>query len=219
MSAPEAPFLERTPVMLSALEHYDYCPRQAGLILLEDGYADDASTVRGTLLHHRVHEPGEDNRPGVRTLRALPVWHHGLGLTGVCDVVEIYDDGTVLPVEHKSGPYTPGGPADVQAAAQAMCLEERLRTTIDSAAVYSSADRRRHTISMDGDLRARVVGTAERVREVMDETRLPAPAADQRCRRCSMNITCMPKVLANHKKFDKLRGALFSPAPETDWDD
>ncbi|WP_231640836.1 CRISPR-associated protein Cas4 [Nocardiopsis sp. NRRL B-16309] len=219
MSTPEAPPRELTPVMLSALEHYDYCPRQAGLILLEDGYADDAATVRGTLLHHRVHEPGEDNRPGVRTLRALPVWHDGLGLSGVCDVVEIHADGTVLPVEHKSGSYKPGGPADLQVAAQAMCLEERLCTTITSAVIYSSADRRRHTITVDGDLRARVRETAEHVRAVIEQTALPAPAADQRCRRCSMNITCMPKVLANHKKFATLRGALFSPAPETDWDD
>ena len=37
------------PVSLSALEHYAYCPRQAGLILLEEGFADDASTVRGTM--------------------------------------------------------------------------------------------------------------------------------------------------------------------------
>lgn len=73
MSPTPAPPVELTPVTLSALEHYAYCPRQAGLILLEDGYVDDAATVRGTLLHHRVHEPGEDNRPGVRTLRSLPV--------------------------------------------------------------------------------------------------------------------------------------------------
>ena len=45
-------------VPLSALEHYEYCPQQAGLILLEDGYADDAATTRGTILHQRVHEPG-----------------------------------------------------------------------------------------------------------------------------------------------------------------
>lgn len=56
---------ERILVPLSALEHYAYCPRQAGLILLEDGYADDANTVRGTLLHQRVHEPDEETRPGI----------------------------------------------------------------------------------------------------------------------------------------------------------
>ncbi|CAM5390844.1 hypothetical protein SCALM49S_05058 [Streptomyces californicus] len=38
-----------TQVSLSALEHYAYCPRQCGLILLEDFLTDDAATVRGTL--------------------------------------------------------------------------------------------------------------------------------------------------------------------------
>lgn len=117
-------------VPLSALEHFDYCPRQAGLILLEDGYADDAATIRGTLLHQRVHEPGQDTRAGLQTLRALPVWHEALGLTGVCDVVEIHPDGKIFPVEHKSGDYHPGGPADVQLAAQAMCLEEMFSTSV-----------------------------------------------------------------------------------------
>ncbi|WDZ92799.1 CRISPR-associated protein Cas4 [Nocardiopsis sp. HUAS JQ3] len=210
---------ELTPVALSALEHYEYCPRQAGLILLEDSYADDVSTVRGTLLHHRVHEPGQDNRPGVRTLRALPVWHHELGLTGVCDVVEIYDDGTVLPVEHKSGSYQPAGPADLQVAGQALCLEERLDVTIETAVVYSSADRRRHEVRVDTELRQRVAATAAHVRQVMEQMALPAPAADKRCRRCSMNILCMPKVLANHKKLNTLHGDLFAPSPEADWDD
>ncbi len=59
-------------VPLSALEHSHIAPGKPGLILLEDGYADDAATVRGTLLHQHVHEPGNDMRDGVRTLRALP---------------------------------------------------------------------------------------------------------------------------------------------------
>ena len=41
------PGLSQVP--LSALEHFDYCPRQAGLILLEDGFADDAATIRASL--------------------------------------------------------------------------------------------------------------------------------------------------------------------------
>lgn len=210
---------ELLPVPLSALEHYAYCPRQAGLILLEDGYADDVNTVRGTLLHQRVHDPGEDNRPGLTTLRALEVWHDDLGLTGVCDVVEMHSDGTVVPVEHKSGRYVPGGPADVQVAAQAICLEERLGTTIDTAVVYSAADRRRHRVSVDHELRRRVEETAERVRKVMTTRSLPPAAADARCRRCSMNTDCMPKVLTRSKKYDKLLAGLYTPAPEAEWDD
>lgn len=206
-------------VPLSALEHYAYCPRQAGLILLEDGYADDASTIRGTLLHQRVHEPAEETRPGVRTLRALPVWHDALGLNGVCDVVEILDDGSVLPVEHKSGPYKIGGPADVQVAAQAICLEERFNTAIPVAYIYSSGDRRRHPVELTAQLRERVIETAAAVREVMRRTALPAPEADSRCRGCSMNVSCMPKLLAGRRKYEQAAAELFVPMPEGDRDE
>jgi CRISPR-associated exonuclease Cas4 len=208
-------------VPLSALEHQEYCPRQAGLILLEDGFADDAATIRGTLLHQRVDEPGEELRAGVRTLRALPVWHDPLGLTGVCDVVEIYDDGRIIPVEHKSGAYLPGGPADVQLAGQALCLEEMFKTRISEGAIFSAADRRRHRVSISPALRQRVATAILNVHAIMQQERLPAPVSDKRCRLCSMNHICMPKVISGHRAFAKAEGALFTAAPGTDasWDD
>ena len=107
---PAADHLDLAQVPLSALEHYEYCPRQAGLILLEESYADDAATVRGSLLHQHVHEPGDDTRAGVRTLRALPVWSESLGMTGICDVVEIRADGGIVPVEQSPASTTPAGP-------------------------------------------------------------------------------------------------------------
>lgn len=210
---------ERLPVPLSALEHYAYCPRQAGLILLEDGYADDANTVRGTLLHQRVHEPDEETRPGLRTLRALPVWHDGLGLTGVCDVVELRDDGAVIPIEHKSGGYHKGGPADVQVVAQAMCLEERFKTTVPTGYIYAAADRRRHPVSIDDAARTRVLDLAEAVREVLSRTTLPVAVADRRCRGCSMNTLCMPRLLADQKRYRQALSERYQPIPESDWDD
>lgn len=117
-------------VSLSSLEHHAYCPRQAGLILLEQTWTDDVATVRGTLLHQRVDTPGNHGRGTVRTLHALPVWSDHHGLTGICDTVELHDDGRILPIEHKSGRYVPGGPADLQVAAQAMCLEEMFSRTV-----------------------------------------------------------------------------------------
>jgi CRISPR-associated exonuclease Cas4 len=208
-------------VPLSALEHHDYCPRQAALILLEDGYADDASTLRGVVLHQRVHEPSEETRAGIRTLRALPVWNDALGLTGVCDVVEIYDDGRIIPVEHKSGDYQPGGPADVQLAGQAMCLEEMFKTRIAEGAIFSASDRRRHRIALSPELRDRVTSTAMKVQAILGQERLPPALSDKRCRRCSMNHVCLPKVLAAQRAFTRAQVALFEISPGTDatWDD
>ncbi|RCV53958.1 CRISPR-associated protein Cas4 [Marinitenerispora sediminis] len=206
-------------VTLSALEHYAYCGRQAGLILLEDGYVDDAATTRGTLLHQRVHEPGIDTCGELRVLRALPVWSDTYGLTGVCDVVELRSDGHAIPVEHKSGDYTPGGPADVQLAGQAMCLEEMFGRTIPSGQIYSGTQRRRHRVAITDELRQRVLDTADAVRKLIQELSLPPPAADARCRRCSMNTSCMPKLLANQRSYTSAAAQLFRPAPEATWND
>lgn len=208
-------------VPVSALEHVEYCPRQAGLILLEDGYADNADTVRGSLLHQRVHEPGSESRDGVRMLRALPVWHDELGLTGVCDVVELHDDGRIVPVEHKSGSYVPGGPAEVQVGGQAMCLEHMFRTSVLAGAVFSAADRRRHDVPITAALRARVVAAAQGVRSLLSGVGLPAPVADGRCRRCSMNHVCLPRVLAGRRAYEGAAAALFTvrAEPASGWDD
>lgn len=209
----------RLQVSLSSLEHYSYCPRQATLILLEDGYADDSNTVRGTLLHSHVHDPGAESRPGIRTLRALPVWHDDAGLIGVCDVVEILANGTVVPVEHKSGAYQPGGPADVQLAGQAICLEERLSTRIDTGFIYAASDRKRHPVAIDDTLRERVTQTAEAIRSFIRRSELAPAVADSRCRRCSMNTTCMPKILKGRKAYQTLAAALFNPTPVRQWED
>jgi CRISPR-associated exonuclease Cas4 len=217
--AGEYPGLGQVP--LSALEHHEYCPRQAALILLEDGFADDAATTRGTLLHQRVDEPGEELRAGMRTLRALPVWHDGLGLTGVCDVVEIHHDGRIIPVEHKSGAYHPGGPADVQLAGQAICLEEMFKTRITEGAIFSAADRRRHRVALSPALRQQVKTSLANVQAIMSQQRLPSAVSDKRCRRCSMNHACMPRVLAGERAFARAAASLFTASPETDtaWDD
>lgn len=215
-AASDGPLIQ---VTLSALEHHAYCPRQAGLILLEDGYADDAATTRGILMHQRVHEPGHETRGAVRTLRALPVWHDELALTGVCDVVELHHDGRIIPVEHKSGSCIPGGPADVQVGGQAMCLEAMFGKPVPTAAVYSGTDRRRHTVAVDGALRQHVIDLAAAVRRTLAELTLPAAPADQRCRRCSMRDMCMPRLLSRPQAFSQATATLFRPSPEAAWDD
>ena len=150
----------------------------------------------------------------MRTLRALPVWHEGLGLTGVCDVVELYDDGRIVPIEHKSGNYVPGGPADVQLAGQAICLEEMFRTSIPAGAIFSAADRRRHEVRISVTLRARAAAAVQEVRVVLSRDGLPPPVADHRCRRCSINHVCLPRVLAGRRAYAMADAGLFKAAAE-----
>ncbi|MFC9431418.1 CRISPR-associated protein Cas4 [Streptomyces sp. NPDC056987] len=203
-------------VSLSALEHYAYCPRQCGLILLEDAFTDDAATIRGTHLHQRVDTPGNKGRGTVRTLHALPVWHDGYGLTGICDTVELHNDGRILPIEHKSGRYIAGGPADTQAAAQAICLEAMFHQPVPQAAIFSATDRRRHLITVDDALRTRVHDTTHAVRTLLEQSHLPAPTADTRCRRCSMATDCMPKMLAGTRRYHQALTTLYTPTDQQD---
>lgn len=205
-----------TQVSLSSLEHYAYCPRQAGLILLEQTWTDDAATIRGALLHQRVDTPGNHGRGTVRTLHALPVWNDRHGLTGVCDTVELHADGRVLPIEHKSGRYIPGGPADLQVAAQAMCLEEMFSRPVPQAVIHSGADRRRHTLTVDDTLRSRVLRTTDEVRNLVDRGRLPGPVADSRCRRCSLATDCMPELLTETGRYQQALTRLFRAYDQDD---
>ena len=201
---------EPPQVALSALEHYAYCARQAGLILLEDAFQDDVSTVRGTLAHQRVDQTGQESRPGIRTLYALPVWNDALGLTGTCDVVEIGPAGQVTPVEHKSGRYQPGGPADIQLAAQALCLEEMFSTVIRHGYIWSSADRKRHRVPVDHAARDSVARIADAVRALITTGRLPGPAPASRCRRCSMSIGCTPRLLDKPRRHANAAAMLYT---------
>ncbi|HEY0636018.1 MAG TPA: Dna2/Cas4 domain-containing protein, partial [Pseudonocardiaceae bacterium] len=137
-------------VPISALEHLTYCARQAALIHVDDYFASTVDTIRGDLAHAAVDRLGVgQDRRGIKVWRSLPIWSGQLGVHGVCDVVEFTADGP-RPVEHKSGRYVPGGPADVQVAAQVLCLREMFDVQIPSGIVFSGKDRHRHEVHGPG---------------------------------------------------------------------
>jgi CRISPR-associated exonuclease Cas4 len=103
---------------------------------------------------------------------------------------------SVLPIEHKIGPYHPGGPADVQAAAQALCLAEMLSIDVPAACVFSHADRRRHRVQISATLSSRVEELTTAVRVVLGMPQLPGAVHGPRCRRCSLRHDCLPKLVS-----------------------
>jgi CRISPR-associated exonuclease Cas4 len=42
------------PIMLSALQHWSYCPRQCALIHVEQVFDENVFTMRGNAAHERV---------------------------------------------------------------------------------------------------------------------------------------------------------------------
>ena len=197
--------------MLSALQHWSYCPRQCGLIHLEQAFEENVHTMRGNAAHERVDEPGYETFEGVREERALPVWSDTLGLIGKCDVVEFHPDGHIYPVEYKHGKKREKSHDDIQLAAQAMCLEEMTDKVITHGAIYHHGSRRRREVLITPELREIVKATVSAIRSMLDFGKLPPPANDARCKECSLKEICQPEALAEQAAQHALMKNLFNP--------
>jgi CRISPR-associated exonuclease Cas4 len=197
------------PIMLSALQHWSYCPRQCALIHLEQAFDENVHTMRGNAAHARVDEPGFESFEGVRSERALPVWSDRLGLVGKCDVVEFHPDGKIYPVEYKHGRKKLQVHDDLQLAAQAMCLEEMFGKPISKGAIYHHTSRRRREVAITPELRQQVEETVAAIRAMLASGKLPPPANDARCKECSLNDICQPQAMADNAKRMDIAGTLF----------
>ena len=181
-------------IQISRIEHHAYCPRQAVLIDRET-WTDDVATVRGSIAHAHVDTPSTDHRGGLTIHHAVPLKHDRLMIRGTADTIEEHPDGTLVPVEHKSGrPAGDPAPAILQAVAQALCLESMTGKVVSQAAVYFKAknsrvdiDVREHQTALDGAIAA--------LRCNLRTLALPPWTLQrQRCRTCSIRPTCIPEL-------------------------
>src|SRR5690625_1974978 len=136
-------------LMLSGLQHFQFCRRQWALIHIEQQWEENVKTIEGQHLHQKADQPFIREKRGERLIvRAMPIQSHRLKLNGVCDVVEFIKnpdgielagvEGTYLayPVEYKRGKPKKGDEDVIQLAAQAMCLEEMLLCKVDKGFLY-----------------------------------------------------------------------------------
>jgi len=198
------------PIMLSALQHYSYCPRQCALIHQEQVFDENVYTLRGRAVHERVDVPDSQLEDGVRVERALPLYCERLGLTGKADVVEFHAGDIPYPVEYKHGPKRAHAHDDLQLAGQALCLEEMTGKPVRFGAIYHHTSRRRREVEITDALRKEVEETANAVRALFQLGHLPPPVNDERCRHCSLQDACQPKVLDEKVKIESIRRTLFS---------
>ena len=205
----ETPTTEAVP--LSALEHWIYCPRQCGLIHLEQAFEDNIYTARGQALHHLVDTPGYEIKSGVRVERALPVWSDRYNLIGKADLVEFHPDGMVYPVEFKHGAKRQKLHDDIQLAAQSMCLEEMLGRPVAKGAIFHAISHRRREVIVTPELKQLVLDTADAIRAMLSSGKLPPPVNDARCNACSLKDICQPEALAQRDRQHQQRLALFNP--------
>ena len=196
-------------VLISALQHYSYCPRQYALIHIEQVWDENLYTLRGQRVHQKVDIPEDDQIADIRVERALPLWSHQLGIRGIADVVEFGSDGIPYPVEYKSGTKKVRLADNIQLCAQALCLEEMLDCSIPTGAIYHAASKRRREVSIDAKLRSQTQAIIIAIRELFLTQQLPPPVNDERCADCSLIDACMPSTLADFSR-NSSQNSLFN---------
>ncbi len=204
-------FSEDDFIPISALQHYVFCPRQWGLIHIEQAWSENRFTAEGRLLHDKTHEAETENRPDLRTVRGLRLCSYRLGLTGQADVVEFQKckNGITLedakgfwkpiPVEYKRGKPKIDICDEVQICAQAMCLEEMLKTSIESGFIFYGRPRRRQQVDFTDTLRKQTEQIVKELHQLTIDRITPRTKYGKKCKSCSLFETCMPEITGIEK--------------------
>jgi|SRR5579872_2330216 len=192
-------------VMISAIEHWSYCPRQCALIHVEQIYDENVFTLRGSRVHERVDTATWEMSGTTRIERALPLWCERLGLNGRADSVEFHADGGIFPVETKHGAQREKRHDDLQLCAQAVCLEEMFGRAVPAGAIYYHSTRRRREVAFTEELRAEMEAVISQIREMRRTGAMPPPVNDGRCPNCSLVEVCAPAALVAGRQAYHLR--------------
>lgn len=196
-------YAESDFIMLSALQHYMFCPRQCALIHLEQQWAENRYTAEGQVLHERADSNKSDTSGDMRIVRTLPLCSYRLGLTGQADVVEFHDDGTVYPVEYKRGKPKKNRCDAVQLCAQALCLEEMLNLPIAEGALFYGKRRRRTVVAFDDALRSITQQVIQQVHRLFIDGATPTASYEPKCDNCSLLNICLPKSCAKGRSVKR----------------
>lgn len=191
-------------IMLSALQHYAYCPRQFALIHVEQAWEDNRFTAEGNILHERVDSGSAEQRKGIRYERSVMIKSQRYGLTGKMDLLEIEqgDPPSYRPVEYKRGKPKIEDWDRIQVCAQALCIEEMRNVFVEEGALWYWEVRRRESVKIDAELRKITIDIIEQAHEVLALGKTPLPTQKvKRCRGCSLQKLCEPDTFRkDHSK-------------------
>lgn len=206
-------------VMISALQHLLFCPRQCALIHIEQQWTENRFTAEGKIMHERVDEAGRESRGRIRTVFGLPLRSLRLGLSGRADAVEYHRQGDEsaskpfwqpLPVEYKRGKPKKNDSDLVQLCAQAICLEEMHACSVPEGAIYYGKPRRRMTVVFDAALRQKTVEAAYHLHDLLESGRTPQARYEKKCDSCSLLPLCMPKVTGTSRSIQWYMAKAFN---------
>lgn len=193
-------------LMMSGLQHFDFCRRQWALIHIEQQWVENHLTTEGRIVHENCHDSSfVEKRNNLIITRGMRVVSHKLKLTGNCDVVEFYgsDQGISInrysglwlpiPVEYKRGHSKQIDADRLQLCAQALALEEMLVCKIEYGYLYYKETNRREQVLFDSALRNKVVAMSAEMNNYYSKGWTPKAQYRSKCKSCSLVDVCLPK--------------------------
>lgn len=193
-------------LMLSGIQHFLFCPRQWGLIDIEQSWADNKLTIEGSILHENVDNPlYRLCNSGRLTLRRVALASAEMGVSGFSDAIELIPtpkDGISVagysgkwipyPIEYKHGKGKTGHCDEAQLAAQVMCLEEMYGISLTEGAIFYAKTKRRTTVTITEELRSLTKKSFHQMHELIRSGKIPKATPSPNCKKCSLTDICMP---------------------------
>lgn len=195
-------------LMLSGIQHFQFCKRQWAIIHVEQQWEESVRTIEGQYIHRNADQPQVREKRGDKLIvRAMPVKSASLKITGICDVVEFVrnDSGVEInnaegkyiayPVEYKRGKPKMNDEDVLQLTAQAICLEEMLLCDIDLGYLFYDEIKHRVEVRLTADLKDKVKLIVDEMQNYYRRRHTPIVKTGSFCRSCSLQNMCLPELM------------------------
>ncbi|MGT2910827.1 CRISPR-associated protein Cas4 [Streptococcus cameli] len=208
-------YAEENYLMLSGIQHFQFCKRQWGLIHIEQQWAENEATTHGQILHTKADNPYvKEKRKDVLVSRAMHVSSKQLGLYGILDVVEFHKDKAGVALKGKTGKWLPtiveykrGKPKKdtrdiVQLVAQTICLEETLCCSIEVGYLYYHSVNKKKKIEITPALRQEVFELSQEMHRYYDNRIIHKAVYFKNCQLCSLVDICLPRLSKKNRNVE-----------------
>ncbi len=200
-------------ITINSFEHFIYCKRRWGLIVIESEWSENYKTIQGGFVHKLVDDPFfNEKRNEIKIVRSLPIFYDELSIHGTADCVEFIknDNGyfikelgykcSINVIEYKNGEPKTKGVVDyndsMQVVTQMMCINDMFSAKCEGYVYYNTIARRIKVTDFETKSKE-ILSIISEMSHLYNNKEIPPRPLKQNCHNCSMYDICIPKV--NHE--------------------
>lgn len=208
-------------LMLSGIQHFQFCKRQWALIHIEQQWEENVRTIEGKFLHQKADQPFIKEKRGNKfTVRTMPIKSNELRITGVCDVVEFIKDNNgieingaegkyiVQPIEYKRGKPKINDSDVLQLTAQAICLEEMLLCEIKTGFIFYNEIKHRIEVPLTTYEKNNVRSIVKEMYDYYKRKYTPKVKTGSFCKSCSLQNLCLSGLMNKRSVKSYIEGKI-----------